>query len=171
MARRGKARPGSAWQAWRIMGKMEKIMFRVGKGALIPADRYSFEKLRERKYSTGDLVSVQIGKCRNPQFHRLAHAIGTLCVENIEDFEGMNAHSALKRIQIEGNISCSEMMLKIPGLGAVIQRIPRSLSFESMDEEEFRETVRGMCRHIASQYWPGMDADEIERMAEVMVHE
>ena len=153
------------------MSRPEKIMFRVEKGALVPADRFSFEKLRARKYSTGDLVAVQLGKCRNPRFHRLAHALGTLVVENIEDFEGMNAHAALKRIQIESNTACDEIMLKIPGLGAVMQRIPRSLSFESMDEDEFKETVKGFCRHIAKQYWPDMQPEQIEKMAEVMVNE
>lgn len=81
----------------------------------------------------------------------------------------MDAHQVLKRLQVEARVGCDELGIKIPGLGFAVQFIPRSLSFESMSEDEFRGVVRALCDHIARQYWPTMDAEQVERMAEAMV--
>lgn len=146
-------------------------MMRVIQGGLAPADAYTNAMLRERKYSTGDIVAITINKCRHPGFHRLAHRIGGLCAANIDAFSGMDAHQVLKRLQIEADIGCEHIMLKIPGLGAVEQRIPQSLSFDSMDEGEFREIVRAFCRHISMHYWPSLEAEQIEEMAQSFIGE
>lgn len=151
--------------------KKPAFMMRVIQGGLAPADGYTNAMLRDRKYSTGEIVSITINKCRHPGFHRLAHRIGSLCAANIDAFSGMDAHQVLKRLQIEADIGCEHIMLKIPGLGAVEQRIPQSLSFDSMDEGEFREIVRGFCRHIAEQYWPDLSPEQVEEMAESFVEE
>ena len=151
--------------------KPERLMMRVIKGAIVPADNYTAGRLRDRGLHVGDIVSCEIRKPRNPRFHRLAHAIGQLCAENIDDFTGMDAHSVLKRLQIEARIGCEEIGIKVPGYGYMIQFIPRSLSFASMDEQEFHDIVQGFCRYISEQYWPGMDAQQVERMAAAMVGE
>ena len=151
--------------------RREKVMLRVIKGGLAPADAYTQGQLRERGYKVGDIVAAEITKPRNQGFHRLAHKIGALCAANIEDFGGMSAHAVLKRLQIEARIGCDEIGIKVPGYGYMIQFIPRSLSFESMSEEEFQGVVKGFCRHIAGQYWPGMQPESIEHMAEAMVNE
>jgi hypothetical protein len=46
--------------------------------------------------------------------------------------------------------------------------IPRSFSFESMDQGEFYEAVKGICRYIADEYWPDMTPEQVQEMAEVM---
>ena len=149
----------------------QRFMMRVIKGGLAPADGYTKAVLRDRKYAMGDVVSITISKCRNPGFHRLVHRIGGMCAANIDAFSGMDAHQVLKRLQIEADIGCEHIMLKIPGLGAVEQRIPQSLSFDSMDEGEFKGIARAFCRHIADQYWPDMTAEQVEQMAESFVDE
>lgn len=151
--------------------KKPTFMMKVVPGGLVPADAYTSAVLRERKYSTGDIVSITISKCRHPGFHRLAHRIGSLCAANIDAFSGMDAHQVLKRLQIEADIGCEHIMLKIPGLGAVEQRIPKSLSFDSMDEGEFRLIVKAFCHHIAEQYWPTLSPERVEEMAESFVDE
>lgn len=173
----------------------EKLMFRVARGALIPADNYTISRLRAKNYHIHDLVSVTISKCRNPAFNRLAHHIGQLVVANIDDFHGMDAHKALKRLQLESNAACDEIalnikseawtairpilpavkmligiLLKMIGLditddGLVIVRIPRSLSFESLDEGEFNEAIKKICCHLTEKYWPQCTPEEIEQMA------
>jgi hypothetical protein len=153
------------------MSKRSKVMLRVIKGGLAPADDYSASMLRDRKYKIGDIVAGDITKPRNPHFHRLAHVIGKLCADNIEEFTGMEVHAVLKRIQLEARIECDEVAYKIPGYGMVQQFIPRSLSFESMGEEQFHSVVRSMCRWIADQYWPSVTPEAIEEMAMVMVGE
>ena len=149
----------------------ERFPLRVVRGAFQPADPTCQARLRDKGFKTGDLVFVEFRKPRNPKFHRLAHALGRLCSENIEAFEGMDAHRVLKRLQIEAQIGCEEMAIVVPGVGKCLHLIPRSLSFESMDEGEFKEVIAGFCRHIAAQYWPTLTPEQIEDMAGVMVND
>jgi hypothetical protein len=153
------------------MSKREQIYFRVAKGCLVPADNYAAATLRSRGYKVGDLLKADLTKPRNPKFNRLVHQLGHLVVANIEGFAGLDAHKAIKRLQIEGKVACDEIGIHVPGYGMVIQFIPRSLSFEAMDEGEFLQAARGISRTIAERYWQGVDPEEIENMASCMVGE
>jgi hypothetical protein len=153
------------------MSKREQIYFRVAKGCLVPADNYAASVLRARGYKVGDLLKADLTKPRNPKFNRLVHQLGQLVVANIEGFAGLDAHKAIKRLQIEGKVACDEIGVFVPGYGMVIQFIPRSLSFESMDEGEYQQAARGISRTIAERYWHGLDPEEIENMATCMVGE
>ena len=146
----------------------EKILLRVTKGALIPADELAQQRLRDKGYKTGDILAATLRKPRNPGYHRFVHAFGQLLVENIDEFTSMNAHTVLKRLQWECGVGCDEMGAKLPGVGYVQIRIPQSLSFESMAEGEFREVFGGLCNHVAEHYWTDLSADEIEGMVEMM---
>jgi len=149
----------------------ERVFLRVIKGGLVPADEYAASRLREKSYHVGDVVAVQISKLRNPKFNRLVHRIGQLVVANIEAFAGLDAHAAVKRLQIEGHVACDEIGVMVQNCGMVIQFIPRSLSFDTMDEGEFHEAARGICRTIVERYWPTLTAEQIEQMAESFVGE
>jgi len=138
---------------------------------LMPADSYARSQLHEKSLKHGDIVGAQIFKLNNPGFHRLIHRIGQLCASNIEAFEGMKAHHVIKRIQLEGNICCEEIVGVLPGTGAVTWRIPQSISFDSMDDSERHELASSMCRHIASRYWSTLTAEQIEQMAESFVND
>lgn len=151
--------------------KPEKIMLRVLKGGFAPADAYAVSKLRARGYKTGDVLGAVITKLRNPKFNGLVHRIGQLCAANIDEFHGMDAHEVIKRLQLESGVACDKTAIKVPGLGMVEHRTPKSLSYENMDEGEFHETARGICRWIASEYWPDLSAEAIESMAESFVEE
>lgn len=153
------------------MSKRERIYFRVAKGALVPADNYAASVLRARGYHLNDLVAADVVKPRNPKFNRLVHKLGQLVVANIESFSGIDAHKAIKRLQIEGKVACDEIGVLVPGFGMVIQFAPRSLSFESMDEGEYQQAARGISRTIADRYWPDLDPERIESMADCMVEE
>lgn len=149
--------------------KPERFALRVTKGAFVPADNTTVGRLRARNYQTGDLIFAEFKKPRNPGFHRLAHQLGTLCAENLDAFDGWESHAVLKRLQIEANVGCDEVALLMPGVGPCMYRVPKSLSYESMDDGEFHEVMRGLCRHIASTYWKGVDPQAIENMAGCMV--
>lgn len=149
----------------------EKIFLRVIKGALVPADDSARDKLRARGFRAGDVLQADLTKLRNPKFNRLVHAIGRLCVDNLQPFDGLDGHGALKRLQLEGNIACDEQTVEYPAIGKCLVRIPRSLSFADMDEGEFQEVARAMCRLIAARYWPEMDPEQIEEMAKMMIEE
>jgi hypothetical protein len=153
--------------------------------------------LRARSYKNGDVVAVNITKLRSPAFNRLAHKIGQLVAASIDDFQGMDAHQVLKRLQLEADAACEDVALRIKpsfwwtiseylkspaikvvfnmfvkalGLdvresGMVIVRIPKSLSFESLDEGEFNAAIKKICNHIVDQYWQTETPETIERMA------
>ena len=124
-----------------LKSKPSRVMLRVVKGALQPADSFAAQELRRRGYRIGDIVAGEIKKPRNPGFHRLAHALGSVVADNIEAFSGMDAHAVLKRLQIEANIGCDEIALNFPGIGPCTYRVPQSLSYESLDEGQFREVL------------------------------
>lgn len=151
--------------------RRERFAFRVEKGCLVPADSYTQNHLRERGYKVGDLLFTDLTKVRNPRFNRLVHRIGQLVVANIEVFAGLDAHKAIKRLQLESGAYCDEIAILLDGYGMVIQRIPMSLSFTSCDELEYHEAAKIICRHIASKYWSDLTPDKIEEMASSFVDE
>lgn len=150
------------------MSAKPKHALRVIKGGYAPADASTASQLRGT-HRVGDLVFAEFKKPRNPGFHRLAHQLGSMLAENLDAFEGMAAHRVLKRLQVEADVGCDEIPMLIPGIGPVNYRIPRSLSFESMDEPEFREVIAGLCRHVCARYWPTCTPEEVERMASCWV--
>ena len=155
-----------------MKARPERFPLRVVRGGFQPADQSCARRLADDKgIRVGDLVFAQLTKPRNPRFHRLAHALGRLIAENIQAFDGMDAHRVLKRLQYESEIGCETAHVRIPGMGAAEVRWPRSLAFESMDEGEFHEVLRGLCRHVAAEYWTDLDEERIADMAELMVHE
>ena len=153
------------------MSKRERILLRVERGALVPADAHSQQRLRERGYRVGDVLAAELVKPRSPGFWRLAHRIGTLCVESIDAFQGLTAHQAIKKLQFDAGIGCDITETEIPGLGTLVSRQPRSLAFESMEQGEFFELMQSLCRHIAETYWPHMTAEQVQEMAESFVEE
>lgn len=148
-----------------MSSKGEAIMLRVEKGALVPADAYALSRLKDRGYKRGDVVACDIRKIRNPKFHRMAHVLGRLLVENVESFGALDAHKALKRLQWEAGIACDEMGVSVPNMGFVSVRIPQSLSFASLDEGAFQEVYKRFCEHIRVRYWPQLDEGAVEEMA------
>lgn len=150
------------------MSKAPTYLLTVGKGALVPADANTVAALRAKGYRLGDELSATLKKARSPGFHRLAHQFGALLADNLEQFEGLDAHRVLKRLQIEGNVACDDVPLNFPGVGPCTYRVPRSLSFDNMDEGEFQEVFKAMCRHVARTYWPTCTPEQIAAMASAM---
>lgn len=146
--------------------KPERIMLRVRKGALVPAFVSEANKLRRRGYHLDDILAADLRKPRNPKFSRLVHAFGKVCAENIEAFHGLDGHTVLKRLQLEGDIGCDEIALNFPGIGPCTYRVPQSLSFESMEEGQFRQVFQQFCEYVSRRYWPDLTPEQIAAMAE-----
>ena len=152
-----------------IRKRKDRIPLRVERGRLVPFDDMAASMLRAKGYGLGDVVMADLAKSRNPKFHGLAHQLGSLLAENLDAFEGVNSHAVLKRLQIEANVGCDEMALMFPGVGPCVYRVPRSLSFGSMDEAEFKQVIAAMCRHISKTYWPTCTPEQVEAMASAWV--
>lgn len=141
----------------------------VDKGALWPADGIARSRLNAKGIKRGDLVFIELKKPRNPGFHRMAHALGKMVAESIEVFEGYTAHRVLKRLQMESGVCCEEIAYLLQGQ-MVVQRIPQSISYESLDQGEFEELYKALCRQV-TEYWHELDADEIAELADLMPDE
>jgi hypothetical protein len=145
----------------------EKTFWRTvrknGTTGLAPADRATAEVAS--KWREGETRGGKLTKPRSIQFHRLAHAIGGLVAENLDDFHGMDAHRVIKRLQVESGVGCDEMAIRLGGQMA-IHRMPKSLSFSTMAQDEFKEVMAGICHHLVNQYWPDTTVEEIEQMAQ-----
>jgi hypothetical protein len=151
--------------------KPETFSMRVIRGGFAPADAYTASRLRERGYHIDDIVGCTFRKLNSPAFNRLVHRIGQLCVANIDEFHGMEAHAVLKRLQWEGNIWCDEMAVMISGAGMAIVRTPRSLDFDTADDGERHVIGRAFCRWIAEKYWKTLTPEQINEMAESFIDE
>jgi hypothetical protein len=57
------------------------------------------------------------------------------------------------------------MAIRLGGQMA-IHRMPKSLSFSTMAQDEFKEVMAGICHHLVNQYWPDTTVEEIEQMAQ-----
>jgi hypothetical protein len=133
-------------------------------GCLVP--RYSCDRraLRDRGFAVGTELRCELKKARNPQFHRLAHAIGSLVVDQIPEFEGLDAHEAVKRLQRETGVCCESMEIDLGPLGKVPVSVPRSIAFDEMGEDEFQRLVQAIFALIARRYWPQLDAAGVEEL-------
>ena len=147
-----------------------RIALQVVKGALVPIDDQGKKWLNDH-CKLGDILSADLRKSRNSRFNRLVHALGRLCSEQIEAFNGKDAHSCLKQMQLEGQIACEQQKMELPGIGSVMVSIPKSLSFDAMDETEFQSVAKDMSRLIAARYMQTLTPEAIERMAELMIGE
>jgi hypothetical protein len=149
--------------------KRERVLLRLemagGRAGFFAADGFTASRLKARGFRPGDEVLAEITKARNPKFHRLVHQFGQVLVDNVEAFAHLDGHAVLKRLQIEGDIACDQVPLVLEGIGPVTYRVPRSLSFESMDEGEFSEVFREFSRYVVRRYWPTMKPEQIEQMA------
>lgn len=152
----------------RRKARKPRFPLRVVKGGYTPADSSAALGLRSIGHRVGDLVFCEFSKPRNPKFNRLVHKFGDLLSQNLDTFDGLDAHQVLKRLQLEGDIGCDKIGLIFPDVGPCEYRIPRSLSFESMDEGEFYSIYRQFSQYVHTKYWQEMSPEQIERMAEMM---
>ena len=151
----------------------EKLLFRVHrkgeKTYLLPSNEQTEAEAERRAYKNGDILACVLTKPRSPGFHRYAHYLGKLVVNNIESFGHMSEHSALKRLQIEGCIECDMFHVTDESGQTKEYLYPKSLSYESMDQVKFRNAVGAMMDFIVERYWPGENQDTINKMIDQMI--
>jgi hypothetical protein len=149
--------------------KRERVLLRLevanGRAGFFAADGFTASRLKARGFQPGDEALAELTKPRSPGFHRLVHQFGKLLADNLDAFADLDAHQVLKRLQIEANVGCDEIALNFPGVGPCTYRVPRSLSFESMDDGDFRLVFRDFSRHVVKTYWPTMTPEQVEQMA------
>lgn len=137
--------------------------------AILAAHPIDRKLMHERGYRRGDELRLEIKKPRNVKFHRLAHAVGALLVDNVEAFRHLGSHDALKQVQREAGVCCEAMELDLgPVLGKVPVQVPRSIAFDEMDGAEFEQLFLGICDFIDQHYQSAM-TDEVRAEYLLMV--
>jgi hypothetical protein len=121
-----------------------------------PIDR---RLMKERGYHEGDEVRIEVKRPRNVKFHRLLHAIGQVMVDNVEGWEHMSSHDAVKRLQRESGVCCEQVEIDIPGMGTLLAKQAESLAFDEMPPERFELLFNGITDHIDKNYSPAFTAD------------
>ncbi|RUR26822.1 hypothetical protein ELY33_17085 [Vreelandella andesensis] len=139
------------------------------RAAWVAASATDATAMRERGYKPGAVTRADMKQPRNIGFHRLAHAIGGLIAEHIDDFNGMGQHEAIKELQFKSGIECEVTRTEIPGIGILESKQPRSLAFSAMEQERFYKFVASVCEYIAQGYWPQCTPEQIEDMASAMI--
>ena len=148
----------------------------VVRRVMVAADRFSADMLKGKNLNEGDRVRAWIGQERDSRSWGRAHALGQLLVDNVDGYEHLNAHQALKRLQALAGVECDEQIitgteLPCPHCGAMSEvpamtaRSPRSLAFDSMDEEDFQTAYTAMVRYIIANHWPDCSESQIEMMS------
>ena len=82
-----------------------------------------------------------------------------MLVDNVEGFELLTSHEAIKRCQREAGVCCESMELDLGTLGRVPVQVPRSIAFDELDEDEAHVLFAGICDHIDRTYGEAMTAD------------
>lgn len=137
-------------------------------GAFVPKSDADKHYLRERGYKNGDMVRAVLTKPRNERFNRLVHGMGYMLVQNIDGYENLRAHDAIKKLQVEAQIHCDVEGMALDGVeGVTLKRfIPRSISYDSMDEHTFQNFWMDCCRYLIEKHWHNLDEDELTELIE-----
>lgn len=148
-------------------------------GAFVPLHDIDRRLAKDRGYRAGREYRLEIKESRNAAFHRLAHVIGHLLVDNVEAFRDLDAHAALKQLQLESGICCETVEMDaspvvkalldaaeavlgvgarrvlaavLPEIRTIPVKVPQSLSFDSMEEEDFAAFFKGITAWIGDHY-------------------
>lgn len=124
--------------------------------------------LKERGYRNGDRVRAELKQPRDLIKHRRVHRLGQLVARSLDKFQGMDAHSVIKKLQGDAGVCCQEEFFDLGSLGRVSRQVPESLAFDEMPEERFLEFWRGICQHLIAAYWPNLDEEQIDEMIQMM---
>lgn len=127
--------------------------------------------LKERGYREGNKVRAELKQPRDLAKHRRVHRLGQLVAQSLDKFQGMDAHSAIKKLQGDAGVCCTEEFFDLGTLGRVSRLIPESLAFDEMPEERFLEFWRGICQHLIANYWHDLDEEQIDDMVQMMPSE
>ncbi len=140
--------------------------------AFVPVHEIDRRISRERGFKVGHDYRAEIKQARNVKFHRLAHAVGHLLVDNVEAFRDKSAHDALKQVQVDSGVCCDVERFVIDlgtfGRHEVERNMPRSMAFDDMEEDEFANFFNGITAYIGERYTSVMLDDVVAEFWEMV---
>ena len=114
-------------------------LFRRGEHGLVPLDD---ELPGWKRIKPGDIVDIEYVRPRSQKFHRLLWALLKLVADNQEQY-GMDEILDVVKIGVGHT-----RVIAMPG--DFVFRVPKSISFASMDDDEFAAFFRSAVDYIVS---------------------
>ena len=128
-----------------------KGLFRRGEHGLVPLDD---ELPGWKRIKPGDIIEVEYVRPRSQQFHKLFWALLKLVADNQEKY-GMDEILDVVKIGVGHT-----RVIAMPG--DFVFRVPKSISFASLDDDEFAAFFRSAVDFIISDLIP-FDREELLR--------
>ena len=107
-----------------------------------------------RRFGLGELISVQVTRPRNAQFHRKFFAMLKIILDNQEYYKSIDDLLDICKLRT-GHFRTVQTKD-----GDV--RIPKSISFASMDETAFADFYDRACGWVISEVIPGLQRGDLD---------
>lgn len=133
-----------------------KTLWRIDKGCMVPYDESTVEFMRAAHFRRGDVVACEITMARSKVFMQAVHKMARLLANNTDMFHGKREHDVIKQLQVESRVWCDVFGIEFDGKRLMLFKA-KSLSFDDMDEAEFRQGFDQMAEYVAATYWPEFD--------------
>ena len=135
----------------------ELYMRKSLQGALVPADRFTQEKLDRLK--SNHRYRVDVRRPRNIRHSAKYHALVHTVFENQEMYDDIDDLKAALKVKT----GWAKEVLVTDAEGNEYQvRVPKSIKFAKMDQFQFEQFYDKALTVICRDIIPGMDRDELE---------
>jgi hypothetical protein len=137
------------------------------KMCLVASNQGTRDEMKRRKFTRGTRLKVEMARPRNLPFWRKAHVLAELCIYNIEAFEGLDQHAALKKLQLSADAECEHLDFRLADGTTYRYREAKTLSFDSMDEGTFTQVYDRIVEHIKDRWFSEWSQEQMDALIEL----
>lgn len=130
-----------------------------------PADQDAWAKFRRRleTMKPGRWLRVEFSSPRHGKHHRKFMALLQLIVENSEVYD------TIPKALVAVKLCVGHFDLMVDPTTGEISKVPRSISYESMPQEEFDQFYSQAIDAVLQHVLPTMDRDTADRLMDMVV--
>ncbi len=114
------------------------------------------------KVGADDIVMMEMKRSRNPAHHQKFFALLNLVFDNQQHFTSVDEMRAAITVYIG---HCTEQTLR----DGTAVRVPKSISFASMDQTAFEEFYERVLDVVAEKIIPGIDTPALKQEVEAFL--
>lgn len=131
-------------------------------GMLMPADDYTADKLT--KFKTGGQYAVDIKRTRNPHFHAKMFALFNFCFQywaGGHEFQDESLQFDEFRKELTKTAGFYDQVFDLQGKFTIVAK---SLSFGSMDQEEFEQCYSAIIQAAMTNIFRTADEQQLNKL-------
>lgn len=131
-------------------------------GNLVPADDYTAEKLT--KFKTGGQYPTEIKRVRNPHFHAKMFAFFNFCFQywaGGHEFQDESLQFDEFRKELTKTAGFYDQVFDLQGRFTIVAK---SLSFSSMDQEEFEQCYNAIIQAAMTNIFRTADEQQLNKL-------